>query len=108
MSGHREGWQDTGPTLRPKVPSLRPLPLLLGDLSVVESQPQEPRPGSGGAGPAPPLSLALPGGTEKVTDGRSFTVYHGPAVLEKPQRCTDAVWPCTGTAVWLGAQEGWG
>lgn len=36
VTGHREGRQDTGPTLRPKAPSMLSFPLLLVDLSTVE------------------------------------------------------------------------
>lgn len=34
VTGHREGRQDTGPTLRPKAPSMLSFPLLLADLLV--------------------------------------------------------------------------
>lgn len=36
VTGHREGWQDIGPTWRPKAPSMLSCALLLGDLSAVE------------------------------------------------------------------------
>lgn len=102
VSGHREGWQDTGPTLRPKVPSLRPLPLLLGDLSVVESQPQEPRPGSGGsrASPTPQPGLAWGHG-----EGNRWQEFHSLSRTSCPGK-TPAVHRCSVALHWHSCLAG--
>lgn len=41
----------------------------------------------GKEGPAPPLSLALPGGMEQVTDGRSFTQFFTNQLYWKKPTC---------------------